>query len=282
MSYERYQRELLPPPLRGATGEAFAGGLGRAKDDVVSLAKDAVYGGALVDPDGIGREAPDDALARLGADADLEQGPVESVQSYRLRILDAWDHWGWAGTIYGYGLALWRLKRPVRGARFVRARQWSPPDGIAGWSRWWLIVYTGALAAGRFTAGPWATVGADASGWEILRVGAFKVGDGSTVGSTMTVSELADLRVALAKWKNARDRVAALILADCAVVGTPGLRVGGFVVGAFDRVTGVARAGTALRLTFAVVVGSFVVGARGYADDPDGPWHPFLGRTALV
>lgn len=279
MSYESYQRELLPPPLRGDTGEAFAGVLGGAKDAVVTLAKGAVYAGQVVDPDGFGREAPDDALARLGADADLEQGPIESPQDYRARILGAWDLWGWAGTLHGYSLAFERLKKPIRGARFISASQWAAPDGLSSlWSRFWVIVYTGALAAGRFTVGPWALVGGDASGWEILRVGGFDVGDGSTVGTTATVEELADLRVALAKWRNARDRVPALIIADGDVVGTPGLVVGGFVVGSASAIGET----TAVSIAFELLVGGFVVGARGYADDPDGPWFPFLGRAALV
>ncbi len=280
MTYRQYQRDLLPPPLRGDVGEAYAGNLGAAKDDVVALAKDAVYAGQLVDADGLGREAPDEALARLGADADLEQGATEGPQDYRTRILGAWDLWGWAGTPYGYSLAFERLKRPVRGARFVTASQWSAPDELTGWSRFWPIVWTGELAAGRFTAGPWALVGGDASAWEILRVGSFDVGGGSTVGSTATVEDLAEIRLALAKWKNARDRVPALILADGDVIGTPGLIVGGFQVGAGPAASAIES--TAIAITFELICGEFVVGARGYADDPDGPWFPILGRSAFV
>lgn len=280
MTYRQYQRELLPPPLRGDFGEVYAGDLGGAKDDVVTLAKDAVYLGQTSDADGFARETPDDGLAKLGADADLEQGAVESPQDYRARILGAWDLWGWAGTPYGYSLAFERLKRPVRGARFIASSEWFAPDGLSGWSRFWPIVWTGPLAVGRFTVGPWATVGADASGWDILRVGEFDVGDGSTVGSTATVEELADIRLALAKWKNARDRVPALIIADGDVIGTPGLIVGGFVVGA--DLDGTPGESTAVHITLELIVGEFVVGARGYADDPDGPWFPFIGRSAFV
>lgn len=279
MSYAEYQKELLPPPLRGPVGEVFAGDLGAAKDDVVTLAKDAVYLGQLVDPDSLGRETPDDGLAKLGADADLEQGPVESPQDYRARILGAWDLWGWSGTPYGYSLAFERLKRPVRGARFIARYDWPDFDWLTlSWSRFWPIVWTGALTVGRFTVGPWATVGGDASGWEILRVGSFEVGDGSTVGTTATVEELADLRIALAKWKNSRDRVPALIIADGDVVGTPGLIVGSFVVGSASAIGET----TAVHITFELLVGEFVVGARGYADDPDGPWFPFIERPAFV
>lgn len=273
MTYESYQRELHPPPLRGDMGEAFHGVLGRAKDALVTLAKDAVYIGQTSDPDALGRETPDDGLERLGADADLEMGAIESPQDYRARILGAWDLWGWAGTPYGYSLAFARLKHPIYGARFIAHYEWPTIDWLtSSWSRFWPIVWTGALTVGRFTVGPWATVGGDASSFELLLVdGTWEVGDGSTVGSTMTVEDLSEIRRALAKWKNARDRVPALLIASGEIVGTPGLLVGGFVVG-----------GDAISITYELIVGEFVVGARGYEDDPDGPWFPFIERPALV
>ena len=281
MTYQQYQRELLPPPLRGETGEVYAGDIGAQKDALVTLCKDAVYAGQLLDADGLGREAPDDALGRLGADADLEQGPVEGQDEYRARILGAWDLWGWAGTLYGYSLAFWRFKRPVRGARFVAHYQWPTIDWLTlSWSRFWPIIYTGALTVGRFIVGPWALVGGDASDFEVLVVGSgWTAGDGSTVGSTMTVEDIAEIRRALAKWKNARDRVPALLLAECDVVGTPGLIVGGFYVGGSSSMS---RDPEVISITYELIVGEFVVGARGYEDDPDGPWFPFIERHAFV
>ncbi|MBU6202380.1 MAG: hypothetical protein KJS90_10380, partial [Acidobacteria bacterium] len=118
------------------------------------------------------------------------------------------------------------------------------------------------------------------SGWEILRVGGFDVGDGSTVGTTATVDELAEVRRVLAKWKNARDRVPSLVIADGAVIGVPGLLVGGFDVGYGPAASAIES--TAIHITFELIVGEFVVGARGYEDDPDGPWFPFIGRSAFV
>lgn len=272
MTYRQYQRELLPPPLRGDFGEVYAGDLGAAKDAVVTLAKDAVYAGQIVDADGLGRQGPDDALAKLGADADLEQGPVESPQDYRARILGAWDIWGWAGTPYGYSLAFERLKRPVRGARFVSASEWAAPDGLSGWSRFWPIVWTGALAFGRFTYGPWALYGGDASGFELVEYGGgWDFGDGTTYGSSATVEELAEIRAALAKWKNARDRVPALLIASGEVYGTPGLAYGSWTFG-----------GDVVSISQELLFGHFTYGARGYADDPTGPWHPHYGRSFFV
>jgi hypothetical protein len=133
-----------------------------------------------------------------------------------------------------------------------------------------VLVWTGALTAGRFTVGPWATVGGQASPFEMLIVGDFVVGDGSTVGSSMTVAQLSEVRRALAKWKNARDRVPALKLASGSIVGTPGLVVGTFTVG-----------GSVVTYTLDLVVGAFVVGASP-AEDPDGPWFPRVGRSNLV
>lgn len=281
MTYESYQRELHPPPLRGDMGEAFHGVLGRAKDALVTLAKDAVYIGQTSDPDALGRETPDDGLERLGADADLEMGAIESPQDYRARILGAWDLWGWAGTPYGYSLAFARLKHPIYGARFIAHYEWPTIDWLTlSWSRFWPIIYTGALTVGRFIVGPWALVGGDASDFEVLVVGSgWTAGDGSTVGSTMTVEDIAEIRRALAKWKNARDRVPALLLAECDVVGTPGLIVGGFYVGGSSSMS---RDPEVISITYELLVGEFVVGARGYEDDPDGPWFPFIERPAFV
>ena len=73
-------------------------------------------------------------------------------------------------------------------------------------------------------------------------------------------------------------RVPALIITDGDVVGTPGLVVGGFVVGSASTIGET----TAVHITFGLLVGGFVVGARGYADDPDGPWFPIIGRSAFV
>ena len=87
----------------------------------------------------------------------------------------------------------------------------------------------------------------------------------------MTRAQLGEIRNTLAKWKNARDRVPALILADGGeLVGMPGLIVGGFVVG-----------GSTITYTLDLAVGSFTVGATPRTD-PDGPWFPFIGSSNLV
>ena len=264
MSFEQHQQDLSP--IRGPWSLRWAAAHGRAKDRLVERARQAVLAGAIT-------RTPVDGLARLGADADLERSPIETSEQYRARILGAFDLYGWAGTPYGYAQALSLTSAEIRGARFVAQYQWpAPPDGRASlWSRFWVIVWTGALAVGRFTVGPWATVGGDASPFLLLVVGSFIVGDGSTVGSDITRAQLSEVRRSLAKWKNARDRVPALVLVDGGeLVGMPGLIVGGFVVG-----------GSSITYTLNLLVGSFTVGAT-QRTDPDGPWFPYIGHSSLV
>lgn len=264
MTHEQFQQDISP--IRGPWSLRWAAAHGRVKDRLVERARQAVLAGAIT-------RTPVDGLARLGADAALERSPIETSEQYRTRIASAFDLYGWAGTPYGYAQALALTSAEIRGARFVAQYQWPAPlDGRVGlWSRFWVLVWTGTLAVGRFTVGPWATVGGDASPFKVLVVGDFTVGDGSTVGSDMTVAQLGEIRRSLAKWKNARDRVPALVLLDCGeLVGTPGLVVGGFTVG-----------GSTLTYTLELLVGSFTVGASP-TDDPTGPWFPFIGHSNLV
>jgi len=270
-SYAQHQQDLMPGALRGPYGLAWAKAQGTLKDQLATRARQSVYLGGIADPEARGREVPDDGLARHGADADLERSPIDTAASYRARLAAAWEVHGWAGTPYGYAYALSLTSAAIRGARFVAQYQWTPPDGLTAlWSRFWVLVWTGPLTVGRFTVGPWAIVGSTASSFSLLTVGSFVVGDGSTVGSDMTVAQLAEVRRALAKWKNARDRVPALMLASGAIVRTPGLVVGGFVVG-----------GSRIVYTLDLIVGDFVVGASPI-EDPSGPWFPRVGRSNLV
>lgn len=265
-TYAAWQPTLQPTALRGPWGERWAAGLGAEKDAALVLAKAAVKARFVT-------LAPSDALSLIGADRDIERATIDTAATYRARLADAWGVWSWTGTHYGYALALSLTSAQIAGARFVPQYQWTtPPDGrTALWSRFWVVVWTGALAVGRFTVGPWATVGGDASPFDALLVGSFTVGDGLTVGSSMTRAQLGEIRRALAKWKNARDRVPAMILVDDGdLVGMPGLLVGGFAVG-----------GSAITYTLDLVVGDFTVGATPRTA-PDAPWFPIIGHSNLV
>ncbi len=260
----------MPGALRGPNGLAWARAQGLLKDSLVARTRESVYLGVVVDPEGRGRVCPADALSRHGADTALERAPLESAASYRTRLAAVWDVWGWAGTHYGYASALALTSAKVRGARFVTQHQWSPPDGqTALWSRFWVVVYTGALAWGRFTLGPWATWGELASPFTFLVWGAWAWGDG-TWGTSATAAQLSELRAALAKWKNARDRVPELVVTDGELWGLPGRVWGAWVWGA-----------TVVRYTLPLVWGAWAWGATPRSA-PRGPWHPYWGRSNFV
>lgn len=267
--FEQYQADVTP--LRGPWGRRWAGAFGSRKDALLERARGAAYLGAVADPEGRGRQAPDDALGRLGDDAQIERSPLDTAATYRARLAEAFDVWGRAGTPYGYAQALALTSAKVRGARFVAQYEWAAPDGLTAlWSRFWVVVWAGELAVGRFTIGPWATIGGKASPFELLTIGDFTIGDGSTIGSSMTVAQLGEIRRALAKWKNARDRVPAMLLATGTVIGTPGLSIGDFTIGG-DRIA----------YTLDLIIGDFLIGASP-TEDPSGPWFPRIGRSNLV
>lgn len=134
-TYSQHQPDLMPGALRGLTGLAWAKAQGTLKDRLVVRARQSVYLGGAVDPEGRGRQAPDDALARLGADVAIDRAPGETLGAYRERIAGAWESWSWVGTKYGIGAAIGLLG-------FGYPNVWSyrelPPD--ADTTRWARVV----------------------------------------------------------------------------------------------------------------------------------------------
>ena len=61
-TYAQHQQDLMPGALRGDAGLAWARAQGTLKDDLVARTRQSVYLGGIVDPEGRGREAPDEAL----------------------------------------------------------------------------------------------------------------------------------------------------------------------------------------------------------------------------
>lgn len=265
-TFADYQRALMPAGMAGPFGLAWAEAQGAAKDALAEEARDAVKA-RFVDL------APVDALGRLGADRDLERSPIEDDEDYRARLAQAFELWGWAGTHYGYASALSLVSTQLRGVRFVPQYKWPgsrAPDGRDQlWSRFWVYVWTGDLTWGRFTWGPWATWGAAASPFTVRLWGAWTWGDGIW-GSSATTSQLREIRRALAKWKNARDRVPALVVATGAVWGLPGTVWGAWIWG-----------GTNAHITMNLIWGAWTWGATPETA-PDHPWHPRWGRSNFV
>lgn len=100
MSYKQWQTQSAPGFLQGANGKALVGGLGQAKDDQVTLLKQAVKARF---PD----YAPTDALPAIGGERQIDRGPTETDDSYRGRLKAAWDAWQFGGSAYGILRQLW-------------------------------------------------------------------------------------------------------------------------------------------------------------------------------
>lgn len=99
MPYAQYQVQTAPPWLQDQWGTAWLSGHGATKDDYL---QQFIAGVKAAFPE----LAPVDALAALGDEMGLDQGPTESVTAYATRLRQAWVYWPLAGTPVGLLQAL--------------------------------------------------------------------------------------------------------------------------------------------------------------------------------
>lgn len=99
MSYAQYQVQVAPPWLQDQWGTAWLSGHGATKDDYLQQ----IIAGVKAAFPGL---SPSDALAALGDEIGLDQGPFESLTDYATRLLQAWVYWPLAGTPVGVLQAL--------------------------------------------------------------------------------------------------------------------------------------------------------------------------------
>lgn len=194
---------LSPPRLRGRWGSALMRVFGAVKDAIADAAKAAVKA-RLVEL------APDDALAWIGRERNVERYPGETNAGYRARLLAAWETWFAAGTAAGLVAALGAAGFSSVGVYDTRtAPPWWvgawPPNGddampAATWSRFWIVIETPHPWALRRwgEGGSWGELGAD--------------GTPLTWGSTATVREVALVRSIIRKWKAAHERCARVLV----------------------------------------------------------------------
>ena len=99
MSYEDYQAQLGPPWLQTTSAIEFERAHGAAKDLLISAVVAAVEARFI-------QIASEDALVLKGTERGLTHYPGEPLETYRTRVLGAFEYWKLAGTIPGLELAL--------------------------------------------------------------------------------------------------------------------------------------------------------------------------------
>lgn len=128
--YRDYVERLPTPPwLLGKWGRRWLYMTGLVFDALVEATRQAVKARFPT-------VAPDDAIPLIGKDRVLEPGLGESLDTYRARIIGAWEAWSWAGTEKGLidQLKAWL---PSADWALVANREWSvPPAGRPASADW--------------------------------------------------------------------------------------------------------------------------------------------------
>ncbi len=160
-------------------------------------------------------EQPDDALELVGAERILNAMPLETAQSYRDRLADAWKIWPTAGSPATIEAVLASGGYPLT---VIERQDWPAHPPVPYWSIFWLVDYTGSIEAGPpMTYGGGAAYG-DAGIWW---------------GATSDPSYPLDQVISSICLAVRKTRPAHVILGDITIPGTaplyatPGLTYGG-------------------------------------------------------
>ena len=178
-TWQDFQLESAPAWLQKGTGEAWLRGVGDEKDEIETCAKDAVKAR-------LPALSPIDALYRMAGERGLTRGASESVESFRARVVDAWDTWLWAGTAKGVLLAL-------RGAGYT-GEMWI----VSGTGRYHRMSYTGWYSWGEYTLGPGVM---PVNFWNGFRV-VFQDTQWSSALPAAGSDEVTNLRRLVMQWKS--------------------------------------------------------------------------------
>lgn len=185
MSVEDYAFRLLPRWMRGTWCDRIMVQLFGTMDGLVDASKDAAKCGLV-------SECPPDALEYHGVTRLMERKSGETDESFRLRLMDAWNHWSGSGTKSGLQ-AILSFYSGCSGLTIYDERNDSWFDGATGsfddsndsnWSRLWVVI-------------------PQPHTWTRPLVGGVTVGPEQIVGITMTGSELSQIRRVFRKYRPA-------------------------------------------------------------------------------
>jgi hypothetical protein len=94
MGYSQYQSVIPPGHLKRTYGVAWNAALGLCKDYLADVIKQGVQQRSPL-------VAQSDALALIGAERGIIQGPSENTATYVQALVNAWAAWELAGTAWG-------------------------------------------------------------------------------------------------------------------------------------------------------------------------------------
>lgn len=99
-TFRAYLLDISPPWLLTKSGAAFMAALGEVKDSILFRLREAARIRFL-------RFASDDALLKAGEERGIPRSAGEDSDTYRARLIGAWDAWKYAGTALGMLRALY-------------------------------------------------------------------------------------------------------------------------------------------------------------------------------
>lgn len=175
MTYEDWAFDLFPAWLRGPWAKKWANAFGLLADTIKDAAKDAVKARFVLG-------CPDDAVPYIASDREVDRGKDETLASWRLRTANMWETAQTYGTKAGIeehirvGLALTAV------SLFSWVEGWSDANATNN-ARFWIAIDQ---------PNPW---GALLCGDDTI------CSDETLNGSTMTLTELRELRRIVRKWR---------------------------------------------------------------------------------
>lgn len=190
MGFAEFNASQTPIPFRGPVGLALAGAVGEQQDAELALLRTAVLSWSPV-------RCPADALPMLGHALQIERYAADTDDSYRARLVAAWETWAEAG-------AATSIETQIRAFGIPDVRVYTQAD-----DRWRAGPGDGEFSHFDVACGP------DFGDLYVhpLTCGSWTCGDEHSVcGTTMTRAQIVALKRIILKWKSAHGYPVRLIL----------------------------------------------------------------------
>jgi len=156
--------DVTPPFLRGKWGTRWVSAIGSVVDVLRDRAKYGVKARFIT-------MCPDDAVAALGRERQIDRAPGDTDDVYRSRVDAAWLTWTWSGTDEGVYAGLGAVGLTV--ATWVNEVWGAWPNNWPGDSNVWIVsaaqwgIPPGGDADPTHFARFWVVVDAYAEGWVV-------------------------------------------------------------------------------------------------------------------